>query len=330
MEKKVILSGIQATGDLHLGHYIGVLKRFVEMQDEFDCYYMIANLHALTVRRDPKELKENVYKLLASYIAAGLDPDKSTIFLQSQVHEHAELGWVLDCYTYMGELSRMTQYKDKSAKHADNINAGLFTYPSLMAGDILLYQADLVPTGEDQKQHVELTRDLAERFNKLYGDTFKIPEPYIEKVGARIMGLQDPTSKMSKSSTLPNDTILLIDTPEEIMKKVKKAVTDSEGIVKYDEKNKPGISNLMEIYGIITNKSMEEIEKEFEGQGYGTFKVAVAEAIIKELEPFRNKYNELMANPTLLEEIYNKGAKKASEVASKTLKDVYEKVGIIR
>ncbi|MBR2240467.1 MAG: tryptophan--tRNA ligase [Clostridia bacterium] len=330
MEKKVILSGIQATGDLHLGHYIGVLKRFVEMQEKYNCYYMIANLHALTVRRDPKELKENVYKLLASYIAAGLDPEKSTIFLQSQVHEHAELGWVLDCYTYMGELSRMTQYKDKSAKHADNINAGLFTYPSLMAGDILLYQADLVPTGEDQKQHVELTRDLAERFNKLYGDTFKIPEPYIEKVGARIMGLQDPTSKMSKSSTLPNDTILLIDTPEEIMKKVKKAVTDSEGVVKYDEKNKPGISNLMEIYGIITNKSMEEIEKEFEGQGYGTFKVAVAEAIIKELEPFRNKYNELMANPTLLEEIYNKGAKKASEVASKTLKDVYEKVGIIR
>ncbi len=330
MEKKVILSGIQATGDLHLGHYIGVLKRFVEMQDEFDCYYMIANLHALTVRRNPKELKENVYKLLASYIAAGLDPDKSTIFLQSQVHEHAELGWVLDCYTYMGELSRMTQYKDKSAKHADNINAGLFTYPSLMAGDILLYQADLVPTGEDQKQHVELTRDLAERFNKLYGETFKIPNPFIEKVGARVMGLQDPTSKMSKSSTIPNDTILLIDTPEEIMKKVKKAVTDSDGEVKYDEKNKPGISNLMEIYGIITKKNLDEIEKEFDGQGYGNFKVAVAEAIIKELEPFRNKYNELMANPSYLEEIYNKGAKKASEVASKTLKDVYEKIGIIR
>ncbi|MCR5145875.1 MAG: tryptophan--tRNA ligase [Clostridia bacterium] len=330
MEKKVILSGIQATGDLHLGHYIGVLKRFVEMQEEYNCYYMIANLHALTVRRDPKELKENAYKLLASYIAAGLDPDKCTIFLQSQVHEHAELGWVLDCYTYMGELSRMTQYKDKSAKHADNINAGLFTYPSLMAGDILLYQADLVPTGEDQKQHVELTRDLAERFNKLYGETFKVPTPFIEKVGARVMGLQDPTSKMSKSSTLPNDTILLIDTPEEIMKKVKKAVTDSDGIVKYDEQNKPGISNLMEIYGIITKKTMQEIEKEFDGQGYGSFKVAVAEAIIEELEPFRNKYNELISKPTLLEDIYNKGAKKASEVASKTLKDVYEKIGIIR
>ena len=330
MEKKVILSGIQATGDLHLGHYIGVLKRFVQMQEEFDCYYMIANLHALTVRRDPKELKENAYKLLASYLAAGLDPDKSTIFLQSQVHEHAELGWVLDCYTYMGELSRMTQFKDKSAKHADNINAGLFTYPSLMAGDILLYQADLVPTGEDQKQHVELTRDLAERFNKLYGDTFKIPHPYIPKVGARIMGLQDPTSKMSKSSTIPNDTILLVDTPEEIMKKVKKAVTDSEGIVKYDEANKPGISNLMEIYGIIQNKTMDEVEKEFEGQNYGTFKVAVAEAIIKELEPFHKKYNELMNNLEYLEEIYNKGAKKASEVASKTLNEVYNKIGLIR
>lgn len=330
MEKKVILSGIQATGDLTLGNYIGALKNFVKMQDEYNCYYMIANLHALTVRREPEELKNNTLKILASYIAAGIDPDKSTVFLQSQVSEHAELGWVLDCYTYMGELSRMTQFKDKSSKHADNINAGLFTYPSLMAGDILLYQADLVPTGEDQKQHIELTRDLAERFNKLYGDTFKVPKPYIPKVGARIMGLQDPTCKMSKSSTIPNDTILLVDTPEEIMKKVKKAVTDSDGIVKYDEKNKPGISNLMEIYGIITGKTMEEIEKEFDGAGYGTFKVAVAEAIIKELEPFHNKYNELMANPEYLEEIYNKGAEKARKVASKTVESVYEKIGLIR
>lgn len=330
MEKKVILSGIQATGDLTLGNYLGALKNFVKMQDEYNCYYMIANLHALTVRREPEVLKQNTYKILATYIAAGIDPEKSTIFIQSQVREHAELGWVLDCYSYMGELSRMTQFKDKSSKHADNINAGLFTYPSLMAGDILLYQADLVPTGEDQKQHVELTRDLAERFNKLYGETFKIPHPYIPKVGARIMGLQDPTSKMSKSSTIPNDTILLVDTPEEIMKKVKKAVTDSEGIVKYDEANKPGISNLMEIYGIIQNKTMEEIEKEFEGQNYGTFKVAVAEAIIKELEPFHKKYNELMNNLEYLEEIYNKGAKKASEVASKTLNEVYNKIGLIR
>ena len=329
MEKKVILSGIQATGDLTLGNYIGAMKDFVEMQDEYNCYYMIANLHALTVRRDPKELKQNVLKVLASYISAGIDPEKSTLFIQSQVPEHAELGWVLDCYTYMGELSRMTQFKDKSAKHTDNINAGLFTYPSLMAGDILLYQADLVPTGEDQKQHVELTRDIAERFNNLYGDTFKIPSPYIPKVGARIMGLQDPKSKMSKSSTIPNDTILLIDSSEEIMKKVKKAVTDSEGVVKYDEENKPGISNLMEIYGIITKKTMDEIEREFSGEGYGTFKVAVANAIIKELEPFHKKYNELLENPQYLEKIYNEGAIRASQVARKTLKDVYEKIGLI-
>lgn len=328
-DKKIILSGIQATGDLHLGHYIGVLKRFVEMQEKYNCYYMVANLHALTVRRDPKELRENAYKLLASYLAAGLDPEKSTIFLQSQVHEHAELGWVLDCYTYMGELSRMTQYKDKSAKHADNINAGLFTYPSLMAGDILLYQTDLVPTGEDQKQHVELTRDIADRFNKLYGDTFKIPEPFIEKVGARIMGLQDPTSKMSKSSTLPNDTIMLIDKPEDIMKKVKKAVTDSEGVVKFDVANKPGVSNLMTIYSIIKGFSIEEVEKEFEGKGYGDFKTAVGEAIVKELEPFQNKYNELINNKEYLEKIYTEGSKKAHERANKTLRDVYDKLGLI-
>ena len=330
MGKKVILSGIQATGDLTLGNYVGALKNFVKMQDEYECYYMIANLHALTVRRDPKILKQNTLKILASYIAAGIDPEKSTVFLQSQVPEHAELAWVLDCYTYMGELSRMTQFKDKSEKHADNINAGLFTYPSLMAGDILLYQADLVPTGEDQKQHIEITRDLAERFNKLYGDTFKIPSPYISKVGARIMGLQDPKSKMSKSSTIPNDTILLVDTPEEIMKKVKKAVTDSEGVVKYDEENKLGVSNLMEIYGIITNKSMSEIEKEFEGKGYGFFKTVIAEAIINELKPFNDKYNELMENPEYLEKIYTKGAQKARKVASKTLEEVYEKIGIIR
>ena len=230
----------------------------------------------------------------------------------------------------MGELSRMTQFKDKSAKHADNINAGLFTYPSLMAGDILLYQADLVPTGEDQKQHVELTRNIAQRFNNLYGEVFKVPEPYIEKVGARIMGLQDPTSKMSKSSTIPNDTILLIDSSEVIMKKIKKAVTDSEGIVKYDVTNKPGVSNLMEIYGILTKKTMEEVEKEFVDKGYGEFKMAVAEVIIKELEPFREKYNTIMCNPDKLEEIYNKGAEKARKIAEKTLNEVYNKIGIIR
>jgi tryptophanyl-tRNA synthetase len=329
MNKKVILSGIQATGNLTLGNYIGAVKNFVKMQDEYDCNYMIANLHALTVRRDPQELKENTLKVIATYIAAGVDPQKSTIFIQSQVHEHAELGWVLDCYTYMGELSRMTQFKDKSAKHADNINAGLFTYPSLMAGDILLYQADVVPVGDDQRQHLEIARDIAQRFNKLYGDTFKIPEAYIPKTGARIMGLQDPTSKMSKSSTIPNDTILLIDTPEEIMKKIKKAVTDSEGIVRYDEKNKPGVSNLMEIYSIIENKTLDEIEKEFEGKGYGIFKEAVANAIIAELQPFHDKYNELIEDKEYLEKIYSEGSKKAQEKARKTLENVYDKVGLI-
>lgn len=329
MSKKVILSGIQATGNLTLGNYLGALKNFVKMQDEYECYYMIANLHALTVRREPKELKENTLKVIATYIAAGIDPDKSCIFVQSQVPEHAELGWTLDCYTYMGELSRMTQFKDKSSKHADNINAGLFTYPTLMAGDILLYNADLVPTGEDQKQHVELTRDIAERFNKLYGETFIVPTPYIPKIGARIMGLQDPKSKMSKSSTIPNDTILLVDTDEEIIKKIKKAVTDSEGIVKYDKENKPGVSNLMEIYGIIEGKTNEEIEKEFEGQNYGSFKQKVAEAIIKELKPFHEKYNEIIQNPEYLEKVCKKGAEKAHKIASNTLRNVYDKIGII-
>ena len=328
--KKTILSGIQATGNLTLGNYIGALKNFVKMQDEYDCFYMIANLHALTVRREPEELKENTYKILATYLAAGIDPKKSTIFVQSQVHEHAELGWVLDCYTYMGELSRMTQFKDKSAKHADNINAGLFTYPVLMAGDILLYQADVVPVGDDQRQHLEITRDIAERFNKIYGDTFVVPEAYIQKSGARIMGLQDPTSKMSKSSTIPNDTILLVDTPEEIIKKIKKAVTDSEGIVKYDEKNKPGVSNLMSIYSIITGKTMEEIEKEFEGKGYGEFKAKVANVIVEELKPFQEKYSEIINNKEYLDEIIKEGAKKAEAKAKKTLEDVYRKVGLIK
>ena len=327
--KKIILSGIQSTGNLHLGNYIGAVKNWVKMQDEYECNYMIANLHALTVRRDPEELKENTLKIIAEYIAAGIDPEKSTIFIQSQVHEHAELGWILDCYTYMGELSRMTQFKDKSAKHADNINAGLFTYPALMAGDILLYQADVVPVGEDQRQHLEITRDIAERFNKLYGETFKIPEAYTPKAGARIMGLQDPTSKMSKSSTLPNDTILLIDTPEEITKKIKKAVTDSEGIVKFDVQNKPGVSNLMNIYSVIKGISIEDVEKEFEGKNYGEFKSAVAEALIKELEPFRSKYNELMENKEYLTKIYTDGSKKAEEKARKTLRLVYDRIGLI-
>ena len=329
MDKKVILSGIQSTGNLTLGNYLGALTNFVKMQQEYDCYYMIADLHALTVRNNPNELRENTLKVIALYLAAGLDPEKATIFIQSHVPEHSQLSWVLNCYTYMGELSRMTQFKDKSAKHADNINSGLFTYPALMAADILLYQANLVPVGADQKQHLEITRDIADRFNSIYGETFKMPEPYIAKVGARIMGLQDPTSKMSKSSPNELDKILLTDTPDEIRKKFKKAVTDSENKVRFDRAEKPGVSNLMSIYGIIKNKSMEEIEKEFDGQGYGAFKTAVAEAVIERLEPLQKKYYELLENPDKLKAIYEKGDKKAAEKADKMLKEVYNKIGLV-
>jgi len=329
MSKKIILSGIQATGKLTLGNYLGAIDNWVKMQEEYECYYMIANLHSLTVRNDPETLRNNTLKILAIYVAAGLDPEKNTIFIQSHVKEHAELGWILDCYTYMGELSRMTQFKDKSAKHADNINAGLFTYPALMAADILLYQADLVPVGADQMQHLEITRDLAERFNKLYGEAFVIPEGYVRKSSARIMGLQDPTSKMSKSATNLNDVIFLEDEPEVIMKKFKKAVTDSENIVKFDPENKPGVSNLMQIYSAITSKTMEEIEKEFEGSGYGNFKVKVAEVVINKLEPIQKKYKEILENPEYLKEIYTRGAENARKLASKTLNDVKERIGIV-
>ena len=329
MSKKVILSGIQSSGKLTLGNYLGAIDNWVHMQEEYDCYYMIANLHTLTVRNAPEELRENTLKILAMYIAAGLDPEKNTLFIQSQVHEHAELGWILDCYTYMGELSRMTQFKDKSQKHADNINAGLFTYPALMAADILLYQADLVPVGEDQRQHLEITRDIAMRFNKLYGDTFKVPDAYVRKESARIMGLQDPESKMSKSSTNPNDVIFLEDEPEVIIKKFKKAVTDSENKVKFDPENKPGVSNLMQIYAAITNKKMEDIEKEFDGVGYGDFKMAVANSVVEKLKPVQEKFKELLANRKYLEEIYSKGAKNAQSIASKTLRDVKDRIGII-
>ena len=259
----------------------------------------------------------------------GLDPDKNTIFVQSHILTHPALSWVLNCYTYMGELNRMTQYKDKALKHADNINSGLFTYPVLMAADILAYNADLVPVGADQKQHLEIARDIAERFNSIYGETFKLPEPYIQKFGARIMGLQNPLAKMSKSATDPNDKILLTDTPDEIRKKLRKAVTDSENKVRYDLENKPGISNLMTIYGIVKEKTMDEIEKEFGGSGYGTFKLAVAEAIIEKLEPLQEKYNELIQNPEKLKAIYEKGDKKAIEKTTPLLKEVYRKVGLV-
>lgn len=328
-KKKTILSGIQATGNLTLGNYLGALNNWVEMQDQYDCYYMIADLHTLTIRNDPETLRRNTLQLIALYVAAGLDPDKNTIFIQSHVPAHTQLSWVLNCYTYMGELNRMTQFKDKAAKHADNINSGLFTYPVLMAADILVYNADLVPVGEDQRQHLEITRDIAERFNKIYGETFTIPEGYIGKVGAKIMGLQNPTAKMSKSAKDPMDKILLTDLPDDIRKKIKKAVTDSENKVKFDRENKPGVSNLMGIYGIIKNKSMEEVEKEFENQGYGIFKTAVAEAIVERLEPLQKRYNELLENPEKLQAIYEKGDKKAAEKANALVKEVYKKVGLV-
>lgn len=329
MSKKIILSGIQSTGKLTLGNYLGAINNWVQMQEEYDCYYMIANLHSLTVRNDPETLRNNTLKVLAMYVAAGLDPEKNTIFIQSQVKEHAELGWILDCYTYMGELSRMTQFKNKAAKHADNINAGLFTYPALMAADILLYQANLVPVGQDQQQHLEITRDIAERFNKLYGKTFTIPEGYYGKASAKIMGLQDPTAKMSKSATNPNDVILLEDEPDVIIKKFKKAVTDSENKVRFDPENKPGVSNLMQIYSSITGLKMEEIEKEFENSGYGDFKTKVAETVVAKLEPIQRKYKELLENKEYLEKIYTEGANRARKLASKTLDEVKERIGIL-
>lgn len=329
MSKKIILSGIQSTGKLTLGNYLGAINNWVQMQEEYDCYYMIANLHSLTVRNDPETLRNNTLKVLAMYVAAGLDPEKNTIFIQSQVKEHAELGWILDCYTYMGELSRMTQFKDKAAKHADNINAGLFTYPALMAADILLYQANLVPVGQDQQQHLEITRDIAERFNKLYGKTFTIPEGYYGKASAKIMGLQDPTAKMSKSATNPNDVILLEDEPDVIVKKFKKAVTDSENKVRFDSENKPGVSNLMQIYSSITGLKMEEIEKKFENSGYGDFKTKVAETVVAKLEPIQKKYKELLENKEYLEKIYTEGANRARKLASKTLDEVKERIGIL-
>lgn len=329
MDKKVILSGVQSTGRLTLGNYLGAINNWVEMQEKYDCYYMIANSHSLTVRNNPEELRNNTLKILALYIAAGLDPEKNTIFIQSQVKEHAELAWILNCYTYMGELSRMTQFKDKSLKHQDNINAGLFTYPVLMAADILLYKANLVPVGEDQKQHLEITRDIAERFNKLYGDTFVIPEAYVRKETARIMGLQDPTSKMSKSATILNDVIFLDDSEETIIKKIKKAVTDSENVVRFAPETKPGVSNLMQIYSAITNKGFEEIEKDFEGKGYGDFKMAVAEVVVGKLKPIQEKYNELLENRDYLVKVYTEGKMKAEKIAIKTINEVKEKIGIL-
>lgn len=329
-ERKIILSGIKPSGDLTLGSYIGAIKNWVELADQYDCFYMMADLHAITVRQVPADLRRRTLAQIAQYIACGLDPEKNTIFIQSQVPEHTQLGWVLDCYTMFGELSRMTQFKDKSAKNADNINAGLFTYPSLMAADILIYQADLVPVGEDQKQHVELTRDIAHRFNTIYGDVFKLPEPFIPKVGARIMSLQTPENKMSKSETDNGGCVCLMDKPEAIMKAFKRAVTDSETSVHFDRENKPGVSNLMQIYSVATGSTFEQIQQEFVGKGYGDFKVKVGEAVVEMLRPIREEAERILADKAYLEKVYREGAEKASYAARKTLRKVYKKVGFVQ
>ncbi len=329
--KKRILSGIQPSGAVTLGNYVGALRNWVELQksDEYECYFMLADLHTITVRQEAKVLRKNAIDLLALFLAAGIDPQKSPVFFQSHVPAHVQLSWVLNCNTYMGELSRMTQFKDKSRKHADNINAGLFTYPVLMAADILLYQADLVPVGEEQKQHLEITRDIAKRFNNAYSETFKIPEPYIPKVGARIMSLQDPTQKMSKSDPNENAYILLLDKPDAIVRKIKRAVTDSGSEVRRGE-GKEGIENLMSIYGAVTGKTMEETEAEFEGKGYGVFKSAVADAVVAALEPIQKRYAELTASRDYLEDVYRSGAQIAERTAFKTIAKVYRKVGFIQ
>ena len=329
LQKKRMLSGIQPSGDLHLGNYLGAIKNWGARSEQYECFYFMADMHTITVRQTPADLRRRTLEQLAQYIACGLDPEKNTLFIQSHVHQHAELGWVLNCYTMFGELSRMTQFKDKSSKHAENVNGGLFTYPALMAADILLYQPDLVPVGHDQKQHCELTRDVAQRFNGVYGDVFKIPEPYIPETGARIMSLNAPDSKMSKS--MPEGCVFMMERPEDIQRKFKRAITDSdtENCVRYDLQNKPGVANLMSIYSAITGLSFEQIEAEFAGQGYGKFKPVVGDAVIETLRPIREEASRLLKDKAYLESVYRDGAQKASYVAEKTLRKVYKKVGFV-
>ena len=327
-QKKRVLSLIQPTGTFTLGNYLGALKNFVALQDDYECVYGLADLHAITVRQEPAALRKNVLEGYAMMLAMGIDLEKSIFFIQSQVPEHAQLAWILNCYTQFGELSRMTQFKDKSAKHADNVNAGLFTYPCLMAADILLYNADYVPVGADQKQHLELARDVAERFNGLYSPTFVVPEGLIPKTGARIMSLQDPTKKMSKSDDNTASFITMLDTPDQIMKKFKRAVTDSEACVRYAE-GKDGINNLMGIYSCITGKSYGEIEREFDGRGYGDFKTAVGEAVVGELAPIQTRYNEFIKDKAYLEKCYSEAAPRAEAIARRTLQKAMRKVGYL-
>jgi len=327
-KKKVIFSGAQPSGKLSIGNYIGALKNWVELQNDYDCFYCVVDMHAITVRQDPAELRRRTLETLAIYLACGIDPEKSTLFVQSHVSAHAELSWVLGCYTMFGELSRMTQFKEKSRKYEDNINGGLFTYPVLMAADILLYNADLVPVGVDQTQHIELARNIAQRFNQVYTPTFVVPEGYVTKSGAKIMSLQDPEKKMSKSDPNPNANVNILDSRDDIIRKFKRAVTDSEMSVKYDP-DRPGIANLMTIYSVFTGKSFEEIEKEFDGRGYGDFKLAVGEACADTLAPVQERFNQYISDKAFLDSVMKTGAEKAAKTAYRTLSKVYKKVGFL-
>jgi len=328
-DKKIVFSGVQPSGNLTIGNYLGAIKNFSRFSEEYKTFYCVVDLHAITVRQVPAELRRRTYETLALYMASGLDEKKNTLFVQSHVPAHAELGWILDCYTMFGELSRMTQFKDKSQKHAENINAGLFTYPSLMAADILLYQTDLVPVGVDQRQHLELARDVALRFNQVYGDTFTVPDGYISTETMKIMSLAEPTAKMSKSDENQNAVVYILDSKDDIMRKFKKAVTDSEAFVKYDPENKPGVSNLMTVYRAFSGKSFEEIEREFDGRGYGDFKMAVGEACADGLAPVREEFARLMADKAYLETVMKNGADEAAYYARKTMSKVRRKIGFV-
>ena len=325
-DKKVLFSGMQATGNLTLGNYLGALKNWVTLSDDYECFYSVVDMHSITIRQDPATLRKRARALLTLYIAAGLDPEKNCIYYQSHVSGHAELAWILNCFTYMGELNRMTQFKDKAAKHADNINAGLFTYPVLMAADILLYQADVVPVGIDQMQHLEITRDIAERFNNIYGDVFTIPEAYVGKVGAKIMSLQDPERKMSKSDENPNASIYLMDDMDTIMRKCKRAVTDSEAQILYRDEQ-PGVKNLINIYSACTGKTPDEVVKEFDGKGYGDFKMAVGESVCAVLKPLQDEAARLEKDKAYIDGIIKANAEKAGYFANKTLRKVQKKIG---
>lgn len=327
-KREVVFSAIQPSGTITLGNYLGAVRNWVTMQEEYDCIYALADLHTITVKQEPAQMRKNILDAYASIIACGVDVEKSLFFIQSHVHTHAELSWLLSCYTQFGELSRMTQFKDKSAKHADNINAGLFTYPVLMAADILLYQADKVPVGADQKQHIELTRDIAERFNGRYGNVFKVPEGFIPKNGARVMSLQDPSKKMSKSDENVNGCVHLLDTPETIMRKFKRAITDSEACVRYAD-GKDGINNLMAIYSAVTGLTYEQIEHDFDGRGYGDFKTAVGEAVVEHLRPIQERYNQLVKDKSYLEECYRKADEIAVKISRRTVSKAMKKIGFV-